>query len=169
MVRVWRPLAVLAGLCGHAVAHAQGAPGSAQGFDYALVDSLILERPYDRYVRHPAYRLTITREGEVRYVPGQRAPHRAAPASIAPEAFQVLMANARGAGFAQLPDSIMRDQRFCPYLRTDAAQITVTLYLPDGAKRVTNYHGCVWTPAALRDFEQAIERAAGVEPYGPRR
>ena len=169
MVRVWQPLAVLAGLCGHAVAHAQGAPGSAQGFDYALGDSLILERPYDRYVRHPAYRLTITREGEVRYVPGQRAPHRAAPASIAPEAFQVLMGNARGAGFAQLPDSIMRDQRFCPYLRTDAAQITVTLYLPDGAKRVTNYHGCVWTPAALRDFEQAIERAAGVEPYGPRR
>ena len=48
MVRVWRPLAVLAGLCGYAVAHAQGAPGSEQGFDYALVDSLILERPYDR-------------------------------------------------------------------------------------------------------------------------
>src|SRR5688500_20198306 len=98
MVRVWRPLAVLAGLCGHAVAHAQGAPGSAQGFDYALVDSLILERPYDRYVRHPAYRLTITREGEVRDVPGRRAPQRAAPAARAPEAGPGPIAHARGSG-----------------------------------------------------------------------
>jgi hypothetical protein len=169
MLSVRRLPAVLAALCAGAVTHAQGAPGSAQDFDYARVDSLVLERPYDRYVLHPAYRLTITREGEVRYVAGERAPHRAAPASIAPEAFQVLMAHAVGARFAQLPDSIMRDQRFCPVLRTDAARITVTLYLPDSAKRVANYHGCVWTPAALRDFEQAIERAAGVDPYGPRR
>jgi len=60
----------------------------------------------------------------------------------------------------------MRDPRFCPFVRSDAATVIVVLYLPDRAKRVVNYHGCPWTPAALRDFEEAIERAAGVEPYG---
>ena len=59
----------------------------------------------------------------------------------------------------------MRDPRFCPFVRTDAATVIVVLYLPDRAKRVVNYHGCPWTPAALRDFEEAIERAAGVDPY----
>ena len=69
------------------------------------------------------------------------------------------------AAFALLPDSILRDQRFCRSLRTDAATVTVMLFLPDRAKRVVNYHGCRWTPASLRDFEQAVERAAGLEPY----
>jgi len=166
MVRVWPLFAVSAALGVTAVGLAQGSPRSVPDFDYRRMDSLVLERPHDPYTLNPSYRITITRAGEVRYVPGPRAPRRATTAPLAPEAFQILIAHAEGVAFAQLPDTIMRDPRFCPFVRSDAATVIVVLYLPDRAKRVVNYHGCPWTPAALRDFEEAIERAAGVEPYG---
>jgi len=74
MVRVWPLFAVSAALGVTAVGLAQGSPRSVPDFDYRRMDSLVLERPHDPYNWQPSYRLTITRAGEVRYVPGPRAP-----------------------------------------------------------------------------------------------
>jgi len=147
-----------------AVAGAQVATGS--GFDYGQVDSIVVHYA-PSWVREASYELTITRTGEVRYDPGPRAGTRMTTGPIAPATFTMLIGQARAAAFAELPDVIvMGDLRFCPIVMTDAPTVTVVLYLPDRAKRVVDYLGCGWVPAALRDFERAIEGAAGIGAAG---
>jgi hypothetical protein len=166
MARLHRiTLALLATLVGSTAARAQGAPAAAPLPDYYRADSVVLERA-PGYSVGPAYRLAITRAGAVHYDARRGAPDRSPTAPLAPSAFGILMAHATASAFAQLPDSIMADRRFCPYLTTDGATLTVVLYLPERAKRVVDYQGCQWAPAALRRFEDAIERAAGVNSDG---
>ena len=165
MMTTWRILAVLA-LSADAMALAQTVSSAAPRFDYESIDSIVLERPYDQYLDHMAsYRITITRAGDIRYVGGPAAPRRESTAPLAPETFGVLIAHARGTAFAELPEYLMRDKRFCPVLRSDAATVTVILHSPGSVKRVIDYHGCAWAPAALREFQRAIERAAGFDPF----
>ena len=165
MMKTWRILVVLA-LSADAMALAQNTADATPRFDYESIDSIVLERPHDQYLGHmPSYRITITRAGDVRYVAGPSAPRRTSTAPLEPGTFGVLIAHARSTAFAELPDILMRDKRFCPFVATDAATVTVILHVPGGIKRVIDYHGCPWAPAALRDFERAIERAAGVDPF----
>jgi hypothetical protein len=132
--------------------------------DYEQADSVFLHRT-PGYFGGPSYRIIITRVGEVRYVRGPSSP--SAPATtIDRPGFNVLMAHAAGAAFVALPDTIMSNRTFCSILHTDAPTVIVELYLPGSTKRVVDYLGCRWAPAALREFETAIERAAGVNVHG---
>ena len=148
------------------VALAQSSSTTSPRFDYTGIDSIVLERPYDQYLDHmPSYRITITRAGAVRYVAGPAAPRRETAASISGETFGTLIAHAQSAAFAELPDRLMGDRRFCRSLHTDAATVTVTLHVRGSLKRVVDYHGCASVPGGLREFERQIERAAGADPF----
>jgi len=157
-----RILTALALLGASGIGHAQVASTTSSSFPYERVDSIVVR--YDAFAtRAASYQLTITRAGEVRYDPGPRARARTTTRPIAPVTFSSLVSQAQTARFAEIPDVIvMGDPRFCPVVLTDAPTMTVVLYLPDRAKRVADYLGCGWVPAALRDFERAIERAAGI-------
>ena len=79
--------------------------------------------------------------------------------------FQGLAGDAMFAAFFSLPDAIERDSTFCSIHFTDSPTATVSVFLPTRSKRVVDDHGCVWTPAALRDLENAIDEVAGSKQW----
>jgi hypothetical protein len=149
--------------CASDIAHAQVGSTAATRFAYELVDSIAVR--YEAFWNRAAsYQPTITRAGEVRYFPGPSARARTTTGPTAPATFTMLISQARTTAFAEFPDVVMGDPRFCRVVATDHPTMTVVLYLPDRAKRVADYLGCEAVPAELRDFERAIERAAGIGP-----
>jgi hypothetical protein len=137
-------------------------PAPSAGGASSSADSIVLERTRC-YGTCPAYRLSLARSGAVHFQslnPGDSA--RVGTGTLAPGAFDALVAEAARIGFAGLPERI---------IGTPVCGQMVTIF-GGGAKRVEDYHGCRGVPPELRRFETAIDSAAGssrwVRPIGIR-
>jgi uncharacterized protein DUF6438 len=122
-------------------------------------DSVVLERTLC-FGTCPAYRLRAARNGVILFEsrnPGDQG--RRGTGKISELEYQRLLGAVLGAHFLELPDSIAGDARFCRSWYTDAATATVTVFMPDRVKRVVDYLGCFWAPAALRDLETRIDQS----------
>jgi hypothetical protein len=138
-----------------------------------IADSIVLERTLC-YGTCPAYRLSISRIGEVRFEsrnPGDSG--RTASDRIAEEDVQRLTGQVFALGFFQFPDSILGDRALCPVAASDHPTVTVTVTVAGKAKRVIDYSGCyagsghapVDSVARLRAFELAIDSVAGTRRW----
>jgi hypothetical protein len=133
--------------------------------EYHAADSIALER-ISCFVKCEKYRVSVTRTGDVRFLsqsPGVSG--RIVGAHVDAARFQGLAGDAMFAAFFSLPDAIQRDSTFCSIHFTDSPTATVSVFLPTRSKRVVDDHGCVWTPAALRDLENAIDEVAGSKQW----
>ena len=108
----------------------------------------------------PAYTVTITGDGEVRYV-GERFVNVVGPASatIPREDVQRLLARFDEIGFDRLRDRY-RGQM------TDLPTTTITLVRDGRRKQVVDYGGTsVGMPRAVRDLQAEIDRVAGTAQW----
>jgi hypothetical protein len=138
----------------------QGPAPSAGGASSTAADSIVLERTRC-YGTCPAYRLSLARSGAIHFQslnPGDSA--RVGTGTLAPGAFDALVAEAARIGFAGLPERISGSP-LCGQQTTDSPSAYVTIFGGGGAKRVEDYHGCRGVPPELRRFEVAIDSAAG--------
>jgi len=129
----------------------------------AGAESVTLERTLC-YGSCPAYRLSIARDGAVRFQSLNPGDSTAATDRIDPTAFDALAREAERIGFRSLPDEIEADRELCGSLATDHPSATVTIHASTGTKSVTDQHGCHGTSerlAALRRFEDRIDSVAG--------
>jgi len=133
--------------------------------EYRAADSIALERT-SCFEGCEKYRVSVTRTGEVHFVswrPGDSG--RTVGAHVDPGRFQGLTSEAMFAAFFSLPDVIVLDSTFCSTHFSDSPRATVSVFLPTRAKRVVDDQGCVWTPARLRDLENAIDEVAGSKQW----
>jgi hypothetical protein len=133
----------------------------AQRLDPGAVDSVVLERTLCFGVC-PAYRLTITRVGAVRFEsrnPGDSG--RTASATISVSDFATLTVLGLGStDLAELPDRIADEPKYCRHWATDHPTVVVTVFAGTQTRRVEDYQGCMWAPASLREFENRIDSTA---------
>lgn len=124
-------------------------------------DSITLERTAC-YGFCPVYRLRITKDGAVRFTSRDpRDQPRSDSARIDAARFQELLREADRIGFSELPAEI-EGSKLCRMMATDLPSAIVTIYRPDGIKRVDHYHGCHTDELLpLREFEARIDSVAG--------
>jgi hypothetical protein len=136
-------------------------------------DSIVLERTLC-YGTCPAYRLSLTRAGLVRFE--SRNPTdsgRTASDTVGQAVVLALEGRAATIGFFELPEVIAGDKRLCPDSATDHPTATLTMFLPGRTARVVDYHGCfqavdhsvVDAVQRLRAFEAAVDSAARSERW----
>ncbi len=107
-------------------------------------DSLVLERT-GCFGPCPAYVLHVSRSGAVLFESRNRRDEvRRETDTIPAYTFQRILAQAVLLDFLALPDQIQGNNPFCPYWGTDAPTAIVTVFPPRTAKRVEDYHGCVY-------------------------
>ncbi len=107
-------------------------------------DSVVLERT-GCFGSCPAYVLHVSRSGAVLFESRNRRDEvRRETDTIPAYKFQRILAQAVLVDFLALPDQIQDNNPFCPYSETDAPTAIVTVFLPRTAKRVEDYHGCVY-------------------------
>ena len=136
-----------------------GARAESQRPPLHSADSVVLERTLC-LGSCPAYRLSLTRSGQVSFESRNPGDLRSAKDSIEAIHFERIIANALGlVEFLKLPDRISDDPRFCPTRWTDADTVTITVFMETQMKSVADYHGCRWAPAALRELEAYIDQA----------
>ena len=129
----------------------------------AGADSISLERTLC-YGSCPAYRLSIARDGTVRFQSRNPGEPATAAHRIAPAAFGALAGEAERIGFRSLPDEIAADRPLCGLRMTDSPSAIVTIHGSAGTKSVNDYHGCEGKSerlAELRRFEERIDSVAG--------
>ena len=131
-------------------------------------DSLVLERTLC-FGTCPAYRLRLSRDGQVLFQSRNPADSTVARDSIGARVLPDLIRLARAAGFFALPTRIRDDRRICVDLATDHPTVTITIFGRDSTHVVEDYHGCSQavdhsfnpTLRALRRFEVAVDSALG--------
>ena len=107
-------------------------------------DSVVLERT-GCFGSCPAYVLHVSRSGAVLFESRNRRDEvRRETDTIPAYKFHRILAQAVLVDFLALPDQIQLNNPFCPYWRTDAPTAIVTVFLPRTAKRVQDYHGCIY-------------------------
>ena len=112
----------------------------------------------------PAYRLSVARDGAVRFQSLNPGDSTVAADRIAPAAFDALAREAERIGFRSLPDVIRDDDELCGPMATDLPGAKVTIQGPGGSKTVDDYHGCHGRSerlVQLRRFESRIDSVAG--------
>ena len=124
-------------------------------------DSIVLERGVC-FGECPAYRVAVTRDRLIHFE--SRTPsdsgRKAADSLATDRPFMALAEGVLTSGFVGLPDSIATDERFGAYCVTDNPAAVVTVYFGTRSKRVVDYLGCMWGPAALRELEDKIDRVS---------
>lgn len=136
-----------------------------QGASTSAPDSIVLERSIC-YGTCPAYRLRLSRAGEIRFEsrnPGDEG--RSAVDTVSRATLDSLISRARTIGFFELPPEISADSLLCRDRATDHETVVVTVFAKDKASRVEDYHGCFETVghgilppiARLRAFESAVD------------
>jgi hypothetical protein len=139
------------------IGHAQDALSQA--------DSVVLERT-PCFGTCPAYVLHITRSGAVLFQSRNRGDEgRRATGTIPAYKFEWILTSAKITAFLALPKRIAGDSRFCPQSATDHPTAIVTIFLPSGARRVEDYHGCYWAPVGLRQLEDVIDSVGGASRW----
>jgi len=125
-------------------------------------DSVVLERSAC-FGTCPAYRLSLSRLGQVVFVSHNRQEQgRRETGSIPAQGFDRVLRVAVTAAFLELPTSYTMHSSLCPTAFTDAPTATVTVFMPRLTKQVVDYHGCGTVPADLRTLELVIDSVAGV-------
>jgi hypothetical protein len=118
----------------------------------------------------PAYRITISRRGLVRFVSHNPSDSgRIALDSLPATTLPTLVAKAESAGVFELPERIASDSILCRHVLTDHSTATLTFYWPGARKRLEDYTGCYGVGAfrpgeplrRLREFTRAIDSVAG--------
>jgi hypothetical protein len=132
-------------------------------------DSVVLERSLC-YGSCPAYRLSLTRRGRVRFESRNRGDTSAVVVdSVAPYVLSQIVSRAQRMNFSEYPEWIERDSKLCPSLATDLPTITIALF-GEQAKRVVYYTGCYESPdrmavapalAKLSELAAAIDSLTG--------
>ena len=106
----------------------------------------------------PAYRLTITAAGAVRFAPEDSSRTGSSQAvNVGPDAFRALAEEADRIGFRALPPVIQDDPSLCAVRATDHPTVTVTLFRRNTSFPVADYQGCFASNAG-----HALHTAAGV-------
>jgi hypothetical protein len=132
---------------------------------HAALDSVVLERTAC-FGTCPAYRLTVTATGKVRFASRNRGDTaRAAEDSISPAAMTTLLAAAFRLRALDLPARIADDHALCPDRATDHPTVTVGLFWPAGQQQIVDYHGCYLSSdhsvadrlGDLRRFETTVD------------
>ena len=129
-------------------------------------DSIVLQRSLC-FGECPAYRVAVARNRRIHFeslTPGDSG-RKAADSLATDEAFTTLAQHVFTTGFVALPDSIETDERFGGYCFTDNPTAVVTVYFGARSKRVVDYLGCRWGPAALRELEQRIDQVSGSQRW----
>jgi hypothetical protein len=135
-----------------------GVPAQVLGQHSVMAaDSVVLERTLC-FGTCPAYRLSVSRSGGVRFEsrnPGEERRHAAD--TVHPRGFGSIVTKADLIDFLALPEQIADDVRFCPHPSTDLPTAIVTVFMPNGSKRVEDNHGCYWAPVGLRQLQDLID------------
>jgi hypothetical protein len=128
----------------------------------ARADSISLERTLC-FSNCAAYRVSLARDGTVRFQSRNPGDTTTATDRIDPAAFDALVREARRIGFWSFPAVILDNREFCGSPTTDGASATVTIHGPAGTRAVDNYSGCDRSErlAELRRFEDRIDSVAG--------
>ncbi len=127
------------------------------------VESITLERTRC-FGFCPAYRLSIARDGAVRFQSLNPGDSTVATDRIAPAAFDALAREAERIGFRSYPDVIREDDELCGPMATDLPGAKVTIQGPEGSKTVDDYYGCHGRNerlSQLRRFESRIDSVTG--------
>lgn len=130
----------------------------------ARVDSVVLERS-SCDGSCPSYRLMIDTADNVHYTsltPGDTGKRFIGPAL--PLTNAKLLQMARRIHFAELPDTIAASPLCGPRV-TDEQTVIVAIYGEALRKKVVHYWGCVWSPGALFDFENAVDSLANFRTW----
>lgn len=155
------PFAILAG-CSPKIVVVTGGPAPV-----ASADSIVLERTRCFGIC-PTYTLSLTAAGQASFTshnPGDLGAEIRDSISVA--RFVRLSADFDALPFSSLPDYLARDREFCGGVTTDMPGAIVTIFKPDGVKRVDDYHGC--SPVVgengakllrLRELEDQIDSVA---------
>lgn len=135
----------------------------------ARADSISLERK-PCFGNCAIYRVSLARDGTVRFQSLNPGDTTTATDRIDPAAFDALAREARRIGFWSFPDVILGNREFCGSAHTDASAATVTIHGRAGTKAVDNYHGCDRSErlAGLRRFEDRIDSVAGSSRWARR-
>ena len=128
------------------------------GSTQVRADSIVLERTRC-YGTCPAYRLSLGRTGQVRFVSVWPAETPPGAGTIAPADFAALVDEAARIGFWELPARI-EGSRLCPNYATDLPSVYLTIHAGARTKRVDDYLGCTGSPE-LRALEVRIDSVAG--------
>src|SRR5262245_30501775 len=137
------------------------------------LDSVVLVRTQTAFRSGPAYRVRLSRDGDVHFE--SRCPSdlgRVATSRIDPDTARNLLARARALGIDSLPGDLTGKPPYCRTLYTDFPTVIIELYGPQRAYRLRDYQGCIETrdesPGGiiqqLRAFEKAREGAVGTLP-----
>jgi hypothetical protein len=102
--------------------------------------------------------LRLTRQGEVAFHSRNfgdtlRTGVATIPQADAEQLFQFAYMMA----FGVLPDTIANTPAYCGRRWTDHPTVTTTIFVGARYKRVVDYQGCWWAPAALRHLEGLID------------
>lgn len=120
-------------------------------------DSIVLERTAC-FGTCPAYRLRLTRQGAVAFHSRNFGDSlRTGVATIPETDAEQLFGFARMMAFETLPDTIANVPAYCRRPWTDHPTVTTTIFAGAHFKRVVDYQGCWWAPAALRRLEALID------------
>jgi hypothetical protein len=128
---------ILAAACSSSAATRDDAPGYTNN---PPPDSVVLERTVC-FGRCPAYRLRIASNGQIVFAP-ENPPGAIERDSIAPSAFQDMVAQIERAGFDSFPSETRQDRTMCAMEATDHPTSVITLYRASGASTVRDYTGC---------------------------
>lgn len=137
-------------------------PSSAPGT--ADADSVVLERTRC-YGFCPAYRVTLARTGEVRFVSSYPDEGRRETGRVSGPDFDALVRGADAAGFWTTPEKVQDDARLCGAVATDLPTVIVEIYAAGRSHRVEDYRGCRDVPQALRAWEDRIDTVAGTSRW----
>ncbi|HKY98537.1 MAG TPA: DUF6438 domain-containing protein [Gemmatimonadaceae bacterium] len=135
------------------------ASAGAQTSPLRSADSVVLERTLCFGIC-PAYRLSVTKAGQVSFESRNPTDSTTASDSIDVISFERIMGKAQEIEFLKLPDLISDNPLFCPTKWTDHPTATITIFMKAGVKAVEDYHGCKWAPEGLREFEREIDQVA---------
>ena len=165
-------LALLLAACTRAPSPEAGAPADTSSS--AGADSLVLERA-PCFGTCPVYRLSIARDGAVRFESRSQADSgRTHTGQVPATAFAALVAGADSVGFFTFPARIADDPAVCGNQATDHPTATVTIHRAVGTHRVEDYLGCHGSEDApanrerlnrLRAWESAIDSVAGTNRW----
>jgi hypothetical protein len=135
----------------------QPVAGVSTNLDLQSADSIVLERTAC-FGTCPAYRLRLTRRGAVAFRSRNFGDTlRTGVASIPESDVEQLFGFARMMAYGALPDTIANVPAYCGHRWTDHPTVTTTIFVGAGFKRVVDYQGCWWAPAALRRLEDLID------------
>jgi len=123
------------------------APGPADAPPAATTDSVVLERTRC-FGACPAYRLRVSRTGEVVFLSRDPGDPRTAVDTVEKGVADSIAKDASRLGFFTLPDSVTPGKLFCTEVATDLPTITIGVF-GSRAKRVVYYLGCMHQDSVL--------------------